>query len=224
MKSVSSLLNAVAGKIDLLDTRLAEQQKIMESEKIAIENLKKKFRDRESDVKMNMARIKKSEGKLRSIKNNREYQALLKEIDDLKAKNSHIEDEMLEDLEAIEKSEEVLRQKTKKFTEFSKQIENEKKRIAEETRHHESRLAQLEKEYNRALGKVEAPLLEKFIKVKEIQRDRVAIAAVVDAVCNGCNVNIPPQMFNELYRSEKLEFCPNCQRIIYWVKETEKSA
>jgi uncharacterized protein len=43
---------------------------------------------------------------------------------------------------------------------------------------------------------------------------------VSDAVCNGCNVNLPPQLYNELQRSDTLRYCPNCQRIIYW-KEAE---
>ncbi|MEE9535799.1 MAG: C4-type zinc ribbon domain-containing protein, partial [Desulfobacterales bacterium] len=35
------------------------------------------------------------------------------------------------------------------------------------------------------------------------------------AVCQGCNVNIPPQLYNELQRFDTLMFCPHCQRIIY---------
>ncbi len=43
----------------------------------------------------------------------------------------------------------------------------------------------------------------------------MAIAKVEDAVCEGCHMNIPPQMYNELQRFESLMYCPQCQRIIY---------
>jgi predicted nucleic acid-binding Zn-ribbon protein len=39
----------------------------------------------------------------------------------------------------------------------------------------------------------------------------------VNSICNGCNVNIPPQMYNELQRCKSVKLCPNCQRIIYWL-------
>ncbi|RLB78229.1 MAG: hypothetical protein DRH24_14815, partial [Deltaproteobacteria bacterium] len=38
---------------------------------------------------------------------------------------------------------------------------------------------------------------------------------VKDALCHGCNVNLPPQLYNELFLGDSLKFCPNCQRIIY---------
>jgi hypothetical protein len=49
----------------------------------------------------------------------------------------------------------------------------------------------------------------------------VGIIAVIDAVCQGCHMNIPPQMYNELQRGDNLTKCPMCQRLIYW-KNTPK--
>ena len=48
---------------------------------------------------MSFPKIAKSKEKLTSVKTNKEYQALLKEIDDLKNANSKIEDQMFEILE-----------------------------------------------------------------------------------------------------------------------------
>ncbi|HFB84009.1 MAG TPA: hypothetical protein ENJ72_04385, partial [Thermodesulfatator sp.] len=39
--------------------------------------------------------------------------------------------------------------------------------------------------------------------------------AVNDAICEGCHMNIPPQLYNELMRDNRLMECPLCQRIIY---------
>jgi predicted nucleic acid-binding Zn-ribbon protein len=43
-----------------------------------------------------------------------------------------------------------------------------------------------------------------------------ALASVENATCSACNMNIPPQMYNELQRMDSLKFCPNCDRLIYW--------
>jgi hypothetical protein len=48
------------------------------------------------------------------------------------------------------------------------------------------------------------------------------VAPVVDAVCQGCHLNIPWQLFNELHRFDELTFCPHCRRIIF-CQEEEKA-
>jgi len=40
-------------------------------------------------------------------------------------------------------------------------------------------------------------------------------------VCSGCNVNLPPQMYNEIQRFDRIRFCPNCQRIVYWREQAD---
>jgi hypothetical protein len=60
--------------------------------------------------------------------------------------------------------------------------------------------------------------MQKFNTVKGLTRG-TGIAPVLDSICLGCNMNIPPQMYNELQRFDSIKFCPHCQRIIYWGKE-----
>jgi hypothetical protein len=47
-------------------------------------------------------------------------------------------------------------------------------------------------------------------------RRGLALAAVASGNCSGCNMNIPPQLFNVLQRGNSIETCPYCHRIIYW--------
>ena len=44
----------------------------------------------------------------------------------------------------------------------------------------------------------------------------LALASVENGTCRGCNMNIPPQLFNVLQRGNSVETCPYCHRIIYW--------
>ena len=60
-------------------------------------------------------------------------------------------------------------------------------------------------------------LLEKYERIK-INREGVGMALVNNATCSECHLGIPPQMYNELQKQDSLNFCPNCQRIIYWKK------
>ncbi|UCD32982.1 MAG: hypothetical protein JSV38_03655, partial [Desulfobacterales bacterium] len=78
------------------------------------------------------------------------------------------------------------------------------------------RLAELENDWESVSGKIDSGLLKTYDLIKERNKGRLAVVPVKDAVCHGCNVNLPPQLYNELYRGDTLKFCPNCQRIIYW--------
>ncbi|MDP2643645.1 MAG: C4-type zinc ribbon domain-containing protein [Desulfobacterales bacterium] len=211
---MKKIIHAAPERKRLLDANVEEfEQQIVAVESL-LNDLKIKYRAHESDLQLNVSTIKKSEGKLRSIKDNTGYQAVLKEIDFIKTKNSEMEDLMLEDLEHMEKAESVIQAKKEEFMALSNQMDGEKAIIEEEKQACETTLVQLEKEWDRIRSSIEPGLLEKFIKVKN-KTGAIAIAPTKNSVCLGCNLNMPPQMYNDLHRPNDLMFCPHCERIIY---------
>jgi len=58
-------------------------------------------------------------------------------------------------------------------------------------------------------------LLEKYERIRN-RNGGIGVVSVWKAVCNGCHMNIPPQLYNELQKSSELMICPNCNRIIYY--------
>jgi predicted nucleic acid-binding Zn-ribbon protein len=53
------------------------------------------------------------------------------------------------------------------------------------------------------------------------RRGGTAVVEVNAGICQGCFMNIPPQLWNEMIRNEKLHLCPSCQRIVF-IKPTEE--
>jgi len=214
-RGLKSTLNNVAKKYDAFDVELREFGQDIDNEVFLFDELKKKYRLYESDVQMNLEHIKKSQASLRTIKTNREYQSLLKQIDEFNVKNVRIEDEMLEFLDRMDKAESNIAAKKNEYSMLEDRIMGDKEMIKQETEHGNKRLAQLDMDFNDVSGRITPELLKKYEMVKK-QKGGMAIASVNDAVCGGCNMNIPPQMYNELQRCDRLMFCPNCQRMIYW--------
>ncbi len=103
------------------------------------------------------------------------------------------------------------------YSVLAKKLKQEKDIIVKESEHGRKEISQLENEWKTISQKIDPKLLKKFSIVKEMVSGR-PIAEVKDAVCLGCNMKIPPQTYNELQRTDRLEFCPHCQRIIYWEK------
>lgn len=211
-------LKDVSNRFEALDAGIKEFRETIDKEAARIRELKKKYREHESDVQVNISRIKKSQEKLSAVKTNREYQSMLKEIEKLKSMNSQIEDEMLECLELTERIERAISTKEREFITRSDEVGIEKENILRETEQGKEKLAQLDAELKEYYGMIEPELLKKFLKIKEQHAGKTAIVPVKDAVCQGCNLNLPPQMYNELYHGNTLKFCPNCQRFIYLEK------
>ena len=214
--SIKKQLSTVDQRIEVLDKKLLGFNQTIEEQKSLINELNEKYRTYESDLQMHLDRIKKSEAKLSSVKTNKEYQSSLKEIDDLENINSKIEDDMIEFLDRIEEAENVLKAKTTEFSELETQMKTEKEIIQKEAEEGRHRLGNLDAEWETVTGDIEAEVLATYNQIKENQAYKIGIVAVKDAVCQGCHMNIPPQMYNELQRGDSLKRCPLCERIIYW--------
>jgi len=214
---IKSEISKVSGKLDKVDSELkAFESEIAEEEKV-INDSKQKYRSCETDVQVNNEKAQKSTEKLKLVKTNKEYQSSLKEIDEIKAISSKIEDEMLYYLEKIEIAEKNITKQTENYSVLAEKLKQEKDIIVKESEQGRKEISQLENEWKTISQKIDPELLKKFSIVKEMVSGR-AIAEVKDAVCLGCNMQIPPQTYNELQRTDRLEFCPHCQRIIYWEK------
>jgi uncharacterized protein len=216
-KEVSVLevdLAAVEARIESLNDQLAEFEKQVIEGQQALDTLKKQYRSDEADTKVAEAKIVKSQEKLRAVKTNKEYESTLKEIDDMKAKTSQIEDGMLKILEEIEAGEERVVRSHVDLKDVKLDVESQRREIRSQAEQQVTLLASCQKERESLLAQIPPALVEKYNKVKRQGRG-IAIAAVVDAVCQVCRMNIPPQLFIELLRMDSMRMCPNCQRIIY---------
>ena len=222
-QKVRALLEKVPLRISSLDQQLEEVAHSIENEAEAITVLKKQYRAYESDLQSNVGKIKKSEEKLRSVKTNKEYQSSLKEIEDLKAIGAKFEDEMLEFLEKIETAEKALQTRRQQYQEIVAETNQGKAAVQRDAEQNEKRLVELESDRNAIAAELDADLIALFNRVKAKQTNGVAIAEVENAVCLGCNMNIPPQIYNELQRQDSLKYCPSCERIIYWKEIDERS-
>ena len=223
IEKLKAYLNKVPARISSLEQELEKFIRRVENDEAAIEEFNKQYRAFEADVQLNLAKIQKSQEKLHFVKTNKEYQSSLKEIDDTKTVNSKLEDEMLEILDKIETAEMAIKDRKQHYTQIVDESNREKESIERNAEQREEILVELESKRAAIAAELDAGLLEIFSQVKKKQGDLVAIVAVQDAVCQGCNMNIPPQFYNELQRCDSMKYCPSCFRIIYWQDQDERS-
>jgi predicted nucleic acid-binding Zn-ribbon protein len=215
-------LSEVDDRVNRLNSELTEYEDKIERNREILDELKKQYRSDESEEKMVESQIVKSKEKLSAVKTNKEYQSTLKEIDDLKAKTSQIEDRMLDLLDQIESAESQEREDRADLAEVKIQVEEKQKQIRLQSEQQQDVLSSRLKKRDVVLERLDSNTKAHYNRVKRQGRG-IAIAAVVDAVCQVCRMNIPPQLFNDLMRMDSMLMCPNCQRIIYPKLEIEKA-
>lgn len=207
MTSVDAQVEALGAKLDVF-----EQQ--VERERLQLDILKKQYRSDENEVRAVETGIAKSDDKLHSVKTNKEYQSMLKEIDDLKLKKASIEDRMIEALEDIEAAEQKIASLEADLEDMQREVKNEQEEIRRSAEEQSLELEGLKEERGEIWSRIDSKLQRIYARVKQ-QGNGVAVAAVEDAVCQQCRMNIPPQAYIELQRLNQLSMCPHCQRIIY---------
>ena len=214
-------LAEIPDRIGALNSELTEYEQKVSQNGQTLDELRKQYRSGESEVQMIESQIVKSQEKLRAVKTNKEYQSTLKEIDDLKSKTSRIEDRMLEVLDEIESAEHIGRQAEADLAEVKIQMEEKQEQIRTHSEQQQNVLSRRLQERDAVLEQLDSKTKVRYNRVKQQGRG-IAMAAVIDAVCQVCRMNIPPQLFNELMRMDEMLMCPNCQRIIYPKVEIDK--
>lgn len=208
-------------RLALLEEDFKKEENKVLAQRAELEKLQKERRHKEKELEEEIARIKKTEARIFEIKTNKEYQAVMKEIENAKKLNHQREEEILALLEQIE-------ERQKSLSKAEKNLEAKRKEYQQQTAELKKKVASFDLEMaeelrNRQQKEKEIPpdLLQKYHRILE-RRQGLAIAKVQNGVCQACNMNLRPQLFIELQKQETLVICPNCSRILFWENGRDK--
>ena len=209
-------------KIDKLDEAFRIFQKEIEQNKRKFDEVKAHHVECENKIKKINESMTKTRERLLEVKNNKEYQAMLKENETAEVMRGDIETEIISILDELEKLSVLVKNDQATLDEYRKKYEEEKRLVEADLNSIDAGYVTLEHKRIELKDKVSADLLAKYEKIKKRSKG-IGVASVWKAVCNGCHMNIPPQLYNELQKTSELISCPNCHRIMYF-QNMEKSA
>ena len=205
-------------EIKHLNEKLTSEEEAAHQERERLQFLEKDRRRKEGELEEQGERIKKTKGRLFEVKTNKEYQALLHEIEMMEESTGKNEDEILSILEEIDQLRGSVSEREGSLAEFGKEVRSEISQIEKQLDQLVEDIDATERRREDIVGTLEPELLRAYETLK--QRRGTALAVVKRGVCQGCYVNIPPQMFNEVQRNEALIRCPNCSRFLFWDNDT----
>ena len=207
-KNLPSIIASVRGKLDKAQQELSEASDRFDS-------ATKERKALESSLKDAETKVTKLKEKIPEIKTNKEYHALLKEIDTAVLEKSDIEEKILILFEKLDELKAKRSEKENVFKEEEKVFNREKEIIEKDSNQLSEVLKELESQKAAIVSQVDTKLLSEYNRLLTDKKG-LAVVTVKNEHCVGCNMRIPPQVFAEIKKNEKISYCLNCKRILYW--------
>ena len=218
---IDQAIKAEQNGLDERISALAKRETFINELQEKINSEQKEGRTLEGEMTDKMAHVRDRQSRMMQVQTGREQTALLKEIEDAKKSAKENEEKIVAIMISVE-------QLTAQMTEEKNILKGEKELVAEETEKVRDNIEAInrgKKEKDGQRGeqavKIKTSTLRKYDTLR-LHRKGLAVVNVVDGVCQGCFMAIPPQLFNRLLRGDELLDCPTCQRMIHFVRPAEE--
>ena len=215
LRAVNHVIEAFPSRMAAAEHPLKESQALLGDSKQKLESFEKKKRNKEKELDDFDDKVRKLKARTAEIKTNKEYQALLKEIESFEKQRSAIEDDILLAMEESDTASKQIKAEEAKFKTTRSKVEAAKKKLEDERSEVEKERLTVEEERSGIARTIDRELYSLYISLIEACNG-VAVTEAKGEICQGCNMNIPPQLFVEIKKNEEIICCPQCRRILYF--------
>ncbi len=176
--------------------------------------LANKRRTLEGQVDLSRTKLSRLKDQLMGVKTNKEYTAMLHEIQAAEEQIRGEEDKILEVMEQMENMEAELKGAEKEMLKKTAELKENIRKTNESVPSLKTELARLMGQKELTESQIGADLLSRYRRIAEVRKG-VALAEAKDELCSACHVRIRPQMYAELLRTENIHACDSCSRILF---------
>nr|MBC7613472.1 hypothetical protein [Pseudopedobacter sp.] len=200
---VADLEDDVAG----LETRI---QKI----KTELDDLEDSIVNRKNMIKESLALVKKYETQQNNVKNNREFDAISKEIE-IQGLDVQVSEKKIKELQfEINNKTEVYDKALADLEDRKKDLEIKKAELENITSETQKEEGVLVAEADKAEEKIEDRLKIAYNRLRGNFKNGLAVVTIERDSCSGCFNQIPPQRQSDIRQRKKIIVCEHCGRIL----------
>lgn len=183
-----------------------------------IEEVERQRRACERELDSLQSQLAKTQHKLRGVKTNKEYSAVLGEIETGKQRITALEDRVLELMELAEQQHQTYQQQEQLVQVTTQELAAQKRQIEQAREALGGRIADEEAKRQHLVHECDASLYGTYQRIARL-RDGQAVVLLREGTCGGCYLKIQPQLVSDIRRQDQLITCPHCQRILLWPAE-----
>lgn len=209
--------------ISELEQALASVQSALTGQQAQMADLRRERAELDAAMHTEQENIKRSETNMKEIRTNKEFQAIGREISAARKQVSDLEEQQLQidtRIEELQASVDTCQSELATLADSTKNGSDEK----------QAAITALQGIIDTAAAKrdtivkeLSSSLVRRYTQLRD-QRRGQALAEARDGSCMGCNMQLPPQLYNTLFRGDEMYFCPHCQRILILKQEPAAAA
>jgi uncharacterized protein len=182
------------------------------------ENAKNRIKElRQKTIDAEIIR-EKYEKQMDIIKTQREYEALDKEIKMATELEQNLRRDMQNQEKIVVEMKETMQKEEQLIQKQEEEIKTEQSRIKQEKKEKTKLLNKFEKEESKITPDLDEEILFKFERIIK-NKSGLGIVPIIDGVCTGCHMILPPQYVNNVRSGKDIMFCTECSRILYYQDE-----
>ncbi len=232
LQSVENRLRAAKAKLArcrrnviIQENQVRNLQNALEAKKEEIQLTKFQSDRLELELKSKDEQVAKLRASLNTARTNKEYAAVLTQLNTTKADNSKVETQILELLKDIEADEAECKDIRNQIEQQKQHLEKTRKESEELAIKYQAEIDEVQKEWNKVAKTISKEPLEIFKRVAETF-DGQAVAVIEQQEgktgaysCGGCFMGITAESVNMLMTKDEVIRCPNCTRILVLTSE-----
>jgi len=207
-EEVQDLEDEIAG----YETRLQK----FHTDTVALEDDIKRFKE---NIKESEKLIKKYQEQQMNVRNNREYDAITKELE-LQDLEIQVSKKKIGEAQAkIEFKNNEVNELQEILKERQKDLNNKKDELGTIVSESENDETKLKSEREKALKKIEDRLVKSYTKIRTNAKNGLAVVMVKRGACGGCFNVVPPQRQADIREKKKIIVCEHCGRVFAGVED-----
>ena len=207
-------------RINQIDRLVDEMETQFEKSKGALKKLVTEKDRLDERIAGFRGKIVKHEDEKRLVKDNKQFRALLSEIEFLSRKIDEAETRILEIHEAMDVENNLLRETQRRIDDEKDALIEERDVLEKRLEENTSRLAVLEREKAAISGRLSDGVSRFYGRILDGRGD-TGVANLVGDVCQGCFSRMPPQKAHEVRRNDRIITCEACGRILVSIENAE---
>lgn len=215
--SVARTVHDIPQRQAELDARANGARASVDAAKARHASLSTDRRNAEKEMATAEARLAKFRDQQSAVKTNKEYQAMLHEIENGKNDVDKWQEQVLIKMDEVDAAALSLKEAEAALKTAEAEISAAVKVLDQERTMAEARLAALDAERGALTAQIEDAraliIFDGLVK----SRKTAAMSQAIDGLCIECRVRLRPQVFAEVRRNDQIRQCDNCQRILYYI-------
>lgn len=201
-----------------LEQRLAAARSALVGEQASLADIQHAKEELEVALQAEQDNIKRSETNMKEIRTNKEFQAVGREISAARKQVAELEELVLQKTGQLEELQTTIDAHRAELAGLEEDAASSRQERLETIGGLQAVIDAAVANREKIVKELSSPVVRRYTQLRS-QRRGQALAVAQDGSCQGCHMQLPPQLYNTLFKYDDLYSCPHCHRILILKQE-----